>query len=98
MQFILAFGICFLLPVLLLLLNRAGIVSRGDLGKMRRYIIVAAFILAAVLTPPDPVSQLLLATPLLLLFEGSLILMWFTDRKRANDETAQATVETPAEG
>ena len=59
MQFILAFGVCFQLPVLLLLLNRAGIVTRKQLTGMRRYMIVAAFALAAILTPPDVVSQLI---------------------------------------
>jgi sec-independent protein translocase protein TatC len=101
MQFILAFGICFELPVLLLLLNRAGIVGRKDLIRYRRYVIVAAVIVAAVLTPPDPVSQILLATPLIILFEISLILMWFTDRKKAKEQAAEESeqaVEKPAEG
>ena len=83
MQFILAFGICFLMPVLLMLLNRSGFVTRAQLIAMRRYMIVAAFILAAVLTPPDVVSQLMLAIPLLLLYEITLIAIWFTDRKAA---------------
>ena len=75
MHFILAFGISFLLPVLLLLLNRAGIVSRAQLAKARRYVIVGIFIVAAVATPPDVVSQLMLALPLMVLFEVSLLLM-----------------------
>ena len=83
MQFILAFGISFLLPVLLLLLNRAGIVSRSQLTKARRYVIVGVFILAAVVTPPDPGSQVILAIPLLLLFEGSLAIMWLGERRSA---------------
>jgi len=82
MQFILAFGISFLLPVLLLLLNRAGIVSRAQLIEARRYVIVVIFIVAAIATPPDVVSQLLLAAPLLLLFEGSLVVMRFTEAAR----------------
>lgn len=82
MQFILAFGVCFQLPVLLLLLNRAGIVSRQQLKGMRRYMIVAAFALAAILTPPDVVSQLMLGIPLILLYEVSLAIMWFTERKK----------------
>lgn len=82
MRFILIFGIAFLLPVLLLLLNRAGIVDRQQLAKARRYIIVLVFIIAAVFTPPDPVTQLMLAVPLCLLFEVTLIIIWFTDRKR----------------
>lgn len=91
MQFILAFGISFLLPVLLLLLNRAGIVSRETLARSRRYVIVAIFIVAAVITPPDVVSQLLLATPLLILFEGSLIFMRFSERRDAKTKA----IETP---
>ncbi len=85
MQFILAFGISFLLPVLLLLLNRAGIVTRTQLVSARRYIIVLIVIVAAVFTPPDPGSQLVLAIPLLLLFEGSLALMWLAERRGKSD-------------
>jgi len=75
MQFILAFGASFQLPVLMLLLNRAGIVRHETMAKSRRYVIVAIFIVAAVITPPDVVSQLMLAVPLLILFEGSLLIM-----------------------
>ncbi|ATW04147.1 twin-arginine translocase subunit TatC [Sphingorhabdus sp. YGSMI21] len=82
MQFILAFGVCFQLPVLLLLLNRAGIVSRQQLQGIRRYMIVGAFALAAILTPPDVVSQLMLGIPLILLYEISLLIMWITERKK----------------
>tara|TARA_R100001244_G_scaffold39766_5_gene35838 strand:- start:496 stop:1275 length:780 start_codon:yes stop_codon:yes gene_type:complete len=85
MQFILAFGVCFQLPVLLLLLNRAGIVSRQQLKGMRRYMIVGAFALAAILTPPDVVSQLMLGIPLILLYEVSLLIMWFTDRRKKSE-------------
>ncbi|HEY9580087.1 MAG TPA: twin-arginine translocase subunit TatC [Rhizorhapis sp.] len=81
MQFILAFGISFLMPILLMLLNRAGIVTRPQLIGMRRYMIVLAFAAAAVLTPPDVVSQLMLAIPLVLLFEMTLVVIWFTERK-----------------
>jgi len=95
MQFILAFGISFLLPVLLMLLNRAGIVSRQQLLGARRYVIVAIFIVAAVITPPDVASQMLLAIPLLLLFEGSLLLMLLSDRKKAREEAKE---ETAGEG
>ncbi|MBX7496669.1 twin-arginine translocase subunit TatC [Qipengyuania sp. 6B39] len=94
MQFILAFGMSFLLPVLLLLLHRAGIVSRAQLAGARRYVIVGILILAAVVTPPDPGSQLLLAIPLFLLFEGSLLLMRLTERKRSQ-ETAAEEAEKP---
>ncbi len=96
MQFILAFGICFLLPVLLMLLNRAGFVTRAQLIGMRRYMIVGAFILAAVLTPPDVVSQLMLAIPLLLLYEITIVAIWFTDRKAAKDKAAEEAEEAAA--
>ncbi|GAA0284851.1 twin-arginine translocase subunit TatC [Alteraurantiacibacter aestuarii] len=86
MRFILAFGISFLLPVLLMLLNRAGIVSRDQLSKGRRYVVVAVFALAAIITPPDAISQLLLAIPLLLLFEGSLLLMLLSERKQKKEQ------------
>jgi sec-independent protein translocase protein TatC len=101
MQFILAFGISFLLPVLLLLLNRAGIVTRKQLVGARRYVIVAITIVAALITPPDVVSQLMLAIPMLLLFEGSLVFMWFGERRAAKEAAAVgtdvATVAPPAE-
>ena len=89
MQFILAFGVSFLLPVLLLLLNGAGLVTRQQLVSARRYVIVAVVAVAAVLTPPDPGSQLLLALPLLMLFEGSLLIMRFSERKRAGEDDDQ---------
>ena len=96
MQFILAFGISFLLPVLLLLLNRAGIVSRDQLAGARRYVIVGLTILAAVITPPDVVSQLMLLVPMVLLFEGSLLIMRIGERKAAKQAgTAIDAVPTP---
>ena len=94
MQFILAFGISFLLPVLLLLLNRAGIVTRAQLAGARRYVIVAIFAVAAVATPPDVVSQLMLAVPLLVLFESSLLVMRLTERSEAKRKATEASFET----
>jgi sec-independent protein translocase protein TatC len=88
MQFVLAFGIAFLLPVLLMLLERAGIVSRTQLRRGRRYAILVAFIVAAVATPPDMISQCMLAVPLILLYELSLVAIWFTERKRAKEAAA----------
>jgi sec-independent protein translocase protein TatC len=85
MRFIFGFGLAFLLPILLMLLERAGLVTRKQLAGARRYAIVAAFAIAAVLTPPDIGSQLLLAIPLTALFELSLIGIWFSERARAQD-------------
>ena len=92
MKFIFGFGISFLLPVLLMLLERAGIVTLEQLRGARRYAIVGAFAIAAVLTPPDVVSQLLLAIPLCILFEMALVAIWFTRRRRAKAEAAEEVV------
>ncbi|MEP5937148.1 MAG: twin-arginine translocase subunit TatC [Erythrobacter sp.] len=98
MQFILAFGMCFLLPVLLLLLNRAGIVSRAQFAAARRYVIVGVVALAAIVTPPDPGSQVILAIPLLLLFEASLLLMRLQERKVGGADTAAAADVSDGQG
>lgn len=100
MQFILAFGISFLLPVLLILLNTAGLVTRQQLAGARRYMIVAIVAVAAVITPPDVASQLSLAVPMLVLFEGSLLFMHFTDKRAAKakaEEEAREAAEKAAE-
>lgn len=83
MQFMLAFGVAFQMPILLMLLERAGIVTLEQLRGARRYMIVAAFAIGAVFTPPDPISQLLLAVPLWLLYETALIAIWLTRRRKA---------------
>ena len=90
MQFLFAFGISFLLPVLLMLLERAGIVTYEQLKGAWRYAVVAAFAVAAVLTPPDIGSQLLLAGPLCGLYFLSLIAIWFTRRRREKEAAAEA--------
>ncbi len=86
MHFILAFGIAFLLPVLLMLIERAGLVTRTQLKRGRRYAVLVAFIVAAVATPPDVLSQFMLAIPLILLYEVSLIAIWFTERRRNREQ------------
>lgn len=93
MKFIFGFGISFLLPVLLMLLERAGIVTLEQLRGARRYAIVGSFAVAAVLTPPDVVSQLLLAIPLCILYELAIIAIWFTRRKKAEEVVEDPVVE-----
>ena len=91
-KFLFGFGVAFLLPVLLMLLERAGIVTRTQLVRGRRFAIVGAFVVAAVLTPPDVISQLTLAIPLCLLYEMALIAIWVTERRRnraASHENAE---------
>ena len=89
-KFLFGFGIAFLLPVLLMLLERAGLVTRGQLVRGRRYAIVATTAISAVLAPPDLLSMLLLAVPLVLLYEFSLIAILITERRRARDAAKEA--------
>jgi sec-independent protein translocase protein TatC len=85
MQFLFGFGAAFLLPVLLMLLERAGIVTRQQLIKFRRYAIVVNFGIAMVLSPPDAGSMMLMALPLVLLYELAIVGIWFTERKRKRE-------------
>jgi sec-independent protein translocase protein TatC len=90
MQFIFGFGISFLLPVLLMLLEHAGIVTFEQLKGAWRYAVVGAFALSAVLTPPDVGSQLLLAVPLVALYFLALVAIWFTRRRRERAAETEA--------
>jgi sec-independent protein translocase protein TatC len=82
MTLIFAFGFCFQMPVLLTLLARVGLVNAQSLAEKRRYAIVGIFIVAAILTPPDIMSQIMLAVPLLLLYEISVFLVKLSEKKR----------------
>lgn len=91
MKFVLAFGLCFQLPVLLVLLGKAGIVSSGGLAAMRKYAIVGILILAAVATPPDVMSQVILFAAVYPLYEISVILIRMIEKKREARMRADGT-------
>ena len=90
MRLIFAFGISFQLPILLNLLARIGVVNSDYLKRTRRYVIVIIFSVAAILTPPDPITQVGLAIPLLLLYELSIITVRFTEKKKSKDNLEDA--------
>mgnify|MGYP002640870448 CR=1 FL=1 len=90
MRLIFAFGISFELPVVLTLLVKVGLTSAEGLRKKRRYAIVIAFIAAAVLTPPDPLSQLALALPIIFLYEVSILCARLIERRRDAGRDAYA--------
>jgi len=82
MRLIFAFGVCFELPVLMILLAKVGIVTSAGLAKKRKYAILIAFVVAAILTPPDVISQVLLAIPVAILYEISIIGARIVEKKR----------------
>jgi len=80
-----AFGVAFEVPIVVILLVRMGVVSVAKLKEMRPYVIVGAFVIAAVVTPPDVTSQLLLALPLCLLYEAGLLVASFMARSKPDE-------------
>ena len=101
-RFLFGFGAAFLLPILLMILERAGIVTREQLAKSRRYAIVGAAAVAAVLTPPDAVSMLMLMVPLYGLYEFAILAIrithWRAARKAARSGSAVTVMPQTEEG
>jgi sec-independent protein translocase protein TatC len=96
-RFLFGFGAAFLLPILLMILERAGLVSREQLSRGRRYAIVGAFAVSAVLTPPDAISQFMLAIPLIALYEFAILSIRLTHWRAARRNAASAQSASDAE-
>jgi sec-independent protein translocase protein TatC len=89
MKFIIAFGLCFQLPVLLTLMGKAGLVSARGLGEVRKYAMVGILVLAAVVTPPDVITQVILFVVVYGLYEISILLVRLVERRREAELRAQ---------
>ena len=92
MKFIIAFGLCFQLPVLLTLMGKAGLVSSEGLINIRKYAIVGILILAAIVTPPDVVTQIILFVVVYSLYEVSIFLVKRVEKKREIEENLEENI------
>jgi sec-independent protein translocase protein TatC len=95
MALVLAFGLCFQLPVVLSLLARVRMIRASTLGKGRRYALVGIAVVAAVVTPPDPFSMMLLTVPMYLLYEISIAIVWLIERAQAKQDAAEEAAAIP---
>ena len=86
MTFIFAFGLAFQLPVILLLLVKFGVLTISQLISFRKYAIVLSFVFAAIVTPPDPFSQISLALPIIILYEISILVSKFMAKRQINKD------------
>jgi sec-independent protein translocase protein TatC len=82
LKLLIAFGLVFELPVVVFFLSRMGLVTAGFLRKKRKYAILLIFILAAILTPPDVITQAMMAGPLLVLYEVSIVIAKVSERAK----------------
>lgn len=98
MTLFVAFGLTFEVPVVVILLAKVGIVDIDKLREARPYVIVGAFIIAAVVTPPDVISQFMLAVPMILLYEVGILLVRMMGRKREADASEETGLEARSDG
>jgi len=94
LQVLLGFGVAFQLPIVIILLGKLGIVNSDQLREKRRHVIVGLFILAMLLTPPDVATQLLMALPLIILYECCIWFLYFSEGGRKRKVSEQSENQT----
>ncbi len=97
MKLIFAFGLCFQLPVIMTLLARVGLATSKGMAEKRKFAILGVFIVAAIFTPPDPLSQLSLAIPIIVLYEVSIYMAKLVEKKRAEQDEAGGGTSGPGD-
>jgi sec-independent protein translocase protein TatC len=97
LQVLLGFGLAFQLPIIIILLGKLGILRSRQLRNKRRHVIVGLFILAMLLTPPDVTTQILMALPLILLYEFCIWFLYFSEEKKESDSTMETSAQSTPE-